>query len=238
MEEKDIQLTEKEMQRMFDRIMEDDTHWDLMTGSLLTRRLKSYFKDTMSQTTFVEAMNCLRLTDLVYLYSQEGDSITMPTVPAPEGLTIMLFTSKRKITQASLKHFKTKEALLPDILESFNSDELKFIVINPCTDDFILPVDTVKEVFARIVEIIQHADEDKTKGITAKDLTPLMFERFGGCTIECDTADGRHIVGDAYSYCEDENGQCLTVKVSETENVDVYKSEIKYIKDITNYEEE
>ena len=104
MEEKDIQLTEKEMQRMFDRIMEDDTHWDLMTGSLLTRRLKSYFKDTMSQTTFVEAMNCLRLTDLVYLYSQEGDSITMPTVPAPEGLTIMLFTSKRKITQASLKH--------------------------------------------------------------------------------------------------------------------------------------
>ena len=100
MEEKDIQLTEKEMQRMFDRIMEDDTHWDLMTGSLLTRRLKSYFKDTMSQTTFVEAMNCLRLTDLVYLYSQEGDSITMPTVPAPEGLTIMLFTSKRKITQA------------------------------------------------------------------------------------------------------------------------------------------
>ena len=50
MEEKDIQLTEKEMQRMFDRIMEDDTHWDLMTGSLLTRRLKSYFKDTPATT--------------------------------------------------------------------------------------------------------------------------------------------------------------------------------------------
>lgn len=238
MEEKDVHLTEKELERMFNKIMEDDTHWDLMTGSLLIRRLKAYFKDPMSQTTFAESMNCLRLTELVYLYNQEGDRITMPIVPAPEGATIMLFTSKKKITQPNLKQFKTKKALLPDILESFNSDELKFIVINPCTDDFILPVDTVKEVFARLVEIIQHADEEKAKGITAQELTPLMFERFGGCTIECETNDGRHIVGDAYSYCENEKGQCLTVTVSETENVDIYKSEVKLIKDITKYEEE
>ena len=99
-------------------------------------------------------------------------------------------------------------------------------------------MELVKRVFEVIENIIDEIDADKQKGIVAKDLTALMFERFGGCTVEIETKDGRHIVGDAYAYCKDEKGQCLTVTISESEKVDVYKNEVKTIKDISVYEEE
>lgn len=235
MEEKDIQLTEKELAKLCTKILTDDTHWDLMTGNVLRKRLKAYTAEPTDTAALVSAMNCLRLTELVYLYKKDGDSTTMPIVPVPDGATMMLFTEEKRITQSNLKEFKTETALLPDILECFDSDELKFIVINPCDDSFILPVDIVKLVFDTIEKIIEEIDADKQKGITAKDLTALMFERFGGCTVEIDTKDGRHIVGDAFTYCQDEKGQCLTIDITETEKVDVYKEEVEYIKDITDY---
>ncbi len=237
MDNKAIQMNEKEIAKLCVKILTDDTHWDLMTGSVLRKRLKAYTDDSTDTAKLVSAMNCLRLTELVYLYKKEGDSTTMPIVPVPDGATMMLFTDKRRITQANLKEFKTEKALLPEIMECFASDELKFIVVNPCDDSFILPVETVKEVFGIIEKIIAEIDADKQKGIDASDLTDLMFERFGGCTVEIDTKDGRHIVGDAFSYCKNEKGQCLTIDITETEKVDVYKEEVKRIKDITKWEE-
>ena len=232
------ELSKEEMTKICVQTLTDDTQWDLMTGSLLKKRLKAYFEDLDNQQKLVSAMNCLRLTELVYLIKQEGDAITMPIVPVPEGTTMMLFTSKKEIKQTNLKAFEPRESLLPEILDCFDSDEVKFIVINPNTDSFILPMELVKQVFEVIENIISDLDAEKQKGIVAKDLTALMFERFGGCTVEIDTKDGRHIVGDAYAYCKDEKGQCLTVTISESEKIDVYKNEVKTIKDISNYEEE
>ena len=231
------ELSKEEMTKICVQTLTDDTHWDLMTGSLLKKRLKAYFEDLDNQQKLVSAMNCLRLTELVYLIKQEGDAITMPIVPVPEGTTMMLFTSKKEIKQTNLKAFEPRESLLPEILDCFDSDEVKFIVINPNTDSFILPMELVKQVFEVIENIISDLDAEKQKGIVAKDLTALMFERFGGCTVEIDTKDGRHIVGDAYAYCKDEKGQCLTVTISESEKIDVYKNEVKTIKDISNYED-
>lgn len=237
MENKEIQMNEKELAKVCEKIMTDDTHWDLMTGNVLRKRLKAYTDELMDTAKLVSAMNCLRLTELVYLYKKDGDSTTMPIVPVPEGATMMLFTEEKRITQSNLKEFETETALLPNIFECFESNELKFIVINPCDDSFILPVDIVKMVFETIEKIIAEIDAEKKKGIEAKDLTALMFERFGGCRVELETKDGRHIVGDAYTYCQDEKGQCLTIDITETEKVDVYKEDVKFIKDITEYSE-
>lgn len=231
------ELSINEMKKICIQTLTDDTHWDLMTGSLLKKRMKAYFADAGNTQKLVSAMNCLRLTDLVYLFKKDSDGITMPTIPVPEGETMMLFTNKKQIKQPNLKVFDTEEALLPDILESFNSDEVKFIVINPDTDAFILPMEIVKKVFEVIDNIITEIDADKQKGIDEKDLSALMFERFGGCTVQIETKDGRHITGNAYTYTKDEKGQCLTVEITDTEKVDVYKNEVKFIKDITPLDE-
>lgn len=42
MEEKEFQMSEKELQRMYTKIMTDDTRWDLMTGAELNKRIKAY----------------------------------------------------------------------------------------------------------------------------------------------------------------------------------------------------
>ena len=119
------ELSKEEMTKICVQTLTDDTHWDLMTGSLLKKRLKAYFEDLDNQQKLVSAMNCLRLTELVYLIKQEGDAITMPIVPVPEGTTMMLFTSKKEIKQTNLKAFEPRESLLPEILDCFDSDEVK-----------------------------------------------------------------------------------------------------------------
>ena len=45
MEEKEFQMFEKELQRMYTKIMTDDTRWDLMTGAELNKRIKAYKAD-------------------------------------------------------------------------------------------------------------------------------------------------------------------------------------------------
>lgn len=236
MDKKNFDMSEAERNRICTEILTDDTHWDLMTGSLLRERLRAYTEDTKNTAKFISAMNCLRLTELTYLYSGNGDKISMPTIPAPEGTVLMVFTDSKRITQKNLKQFKTKGALLSDILGCFPSDDIKSVVINPCDDVFAFPVELITQVFDRLEDIIRNMDSEKSKGIVADNLTEIIFERFGGCTVECDTYDGRHIVGDAYAYDENDKGPYLTISVSDTEKVDVYKSEVKFIKDVTDYE--
>ncbi len=72
MEEQNIQMTEKEMQRMFTKILTDDTRWDLMTGKELDKRIKAYKADKDNRQKLISLMGCLRLAEVLYPYSRKS----------------------------------------------------------------------------------------------------------------------------------------------------------------------
>ncbi len=236
MEEKDIQLTEKEINQMYTKIMTDDTRWDLMTGTELGKRIKAYKADKTNRRKLISLLGCLRLAEVLYPYSQDGESFSMPTLPLPEGAMIMVFTSKAKCKAESLKQYKFNSATVASILDCFETDDIKFVCINPMTDDVILPVESIKQFIKTADDITVHVDEEMTKGIEFKDLDPITFERFGGRRVECVTSYGRTVVGDACSFYDNKDlGPCLTIETEEKESIEVYFNQVETIKDITDY---
>lgn len=234
-----MNITEKEYQKMYLKILTDDTRWDLMTAKELEKRLKAYFADKANNDKLIAVMSCMRLADVYYLYQKDGKTSTMPTVPLPEGDMILVFTSKKKIQAESLKQYKTAKSTVYEILNCFESDVVKFVCINAMTDDFILPTEQLKPFIQATDEVTIHVEEQMAEGIKAEELEPIVFERFSGRRIDCETLDGRHIVGDAFSFKNDtEKGQCLVVDIEDGENLDLYQSEVKIIKDITPLEDE
>ncbi len=180
MEEQNIQMTEKEMQRMFTKILTDDTRWDLMTGKELDKRIKAYKADKDNRQKLISLMGCLRLAEVLYPYSQEGESYSMPTLPLPEGTMLMAFTTKAKCKAESLKQYKFNSATIADLVDCFDKDAIKYVCINPLTDDVILPLEHLMHFIEMADNIVNHVDEQMIEGIEFKDLDPITFERFGG----------------------------------------------------------
>lgn len=236
MEEQEFQMTEKEMQRMFTKILTDDTRWDLMTGAELNKRIKAYNADKGNRKKLISLMGCLRLAEVLYPYSQDGDSYSMPTLPLPEGAMLMAFATKAKCKVESLKQYKFNTSTIADILDCFESDAIKFVCISPLTDDVILPIEPLKHFIEMADKIVNHVDEQMLEGIEFKDLDPITFERFGGKRVEVKTAYGKEFVGEASMFHEDENlGPCLTVETDDKESIELYFNQVEKIKDITDY---
>ncbi len=238
MEEKEFQMSEKELQRMYTKKMTDDTRWDLMTGAELNKRIKAYKADKNNRQKLIALMGCLRLTDVLYPYSQDGDAFSMPTLPLPNGTTIMVFATKARCKVESLKSYKFKSAQILNILECFESDAVKYVCINPLTDDVILPIEPLKHFIKMADNITTHVDDQMVEGIEFKDLDPITFERFGGKRIKCKTSYGRELIGEANMFHEDDIlGPCLTVDTEDNESIELYFNQVETIKDITDYGE-
>lgn len=227
---------EKQYIRMYTKILTDDTRWDLMTTKELEKRIAKYKADEKNQDKILSMMSCLRLAEILYLYKKDGENITMPTIPLPEGQVMLIYTSKNKIVSDNVKQFEVGISRLPELLECFEDSELAFICINPETDDITIPFNYTKEVIEVYDNIQIHVDEKMEKGIKAEELEPIVFERFQGRKIDCKTTDGKHIVGDVYSSRKDKvKGLELIVDLGEEREVELYIGQVKFIRDITDY---
>lgn len=232
-------MTEKKYQKMYTKILTDDTRWDMMTTRELEKRIAKYKGNEHNQDKMLSMMSCLRLAEILYLYQEDGESTTMPTIPLPEGQVMLIYTSEEKIVSDNLRQFKVGFSRLPELLECFDDSELAFICINPETDDITLPLSHTKEIFEAYDNIQIHVDEQMGKGIKAEELESIVFERFLGRRIDCETTEGMHIVGDAYSSKKDkEKGLGLIVDLGDKRELELYQSQIKVIRDITDYAEE
>lgn len=238
MEEIELKMSEKELQRMYNKIMMDDTRWDLMTGTELNKRIKAYKADKGNTQKLISLMGCLRLAEVLYPYKQDGESFSMPTLPLPEGAMIMVFTTKAKCKAESLKQYRFNTATIANILDSVGTDEIKYVCINPLIDDVIIPIDPLKHFIEMADNIVSHIDEQMVEGIEFKDLDPITFERFGGKRVEVKTAYGREIVGEACAFYDDKTlGPCLTIETDDKESIELYFNQVERIKDITDYGE-
>lgn len=234
-----MNITEKEYQKMHLKVLTDDTRWDLMTAKELEKRIAKYKADGNSHDKMLSMMSCLRLAELLYLYQKDGENTTMPTLPLPEGQVMLIFTSEGKILSEKIKHFDVGFSHLPELLECFDDSGIAFICINPETDDITLPLNQTKEIIEAFDKIQFHVDEQMGEGIKAEELESIVFERFLGRKIDCETTDGNHIVGDAYSSRKDkEKGLVLIVDLGDESEVELYQGQVKVIRDITDYGEE
>ena len=232
-------MTERQYQKMYTKILTDDTRWDLMTAGELEKRIARYKADEKNQDKMLSMMSCLRLAEILYLYKKDGGNTTMPTMSLPEGQVMLVYTSKNKIVSDNVKQFEVGVSRLPELLECFEDSGLAFICVNPETDDIILPLNYTKEVIEAYDNIQIHVDEQMEKGIKAEELEQIVFERFQGRMIDCETTDGKHIVGDAYSLRKDkEKGLVLIVDLGDESEVELYQGQVKVIRDITDYGEE
>lgn len=99
--------------------------------------------------------------------------------------------------------------------------------------------DTVKEIIEAYDNIQIHVDEQMGEGIKAEELEPIVFERFLGRRIDCETTEGKHIIGDAYSSRMDKKrGLVLVVDLGEDDEVELCQGQVKHTIAVKAYMEQ
>ena len=63
-----MNMLEKQYQKMYHKILTDDTRWDLMTAKELEKRIAKFKADEKSQDKMLSMLSCLRLAEILYLY--------------------------------------------------------------------------------------------------------------------------------------------------------------------------
>lgn len=232
-------FTDKQIAKMYTQVMRDDTYWDDMTATELEKRLDDFNAHKKSRDKLISLISCLRLAPCVYLREHKDGAWTIPIIPIPDSPVFMVFTSVDQIKSETLKVYGTDEECLPALLDSIELEDNAQVVINPDSQAVILPLNSLKGLFDSFNDIISAADERMAQGIAGAALDEETFEHFFCRTIECETLSGEHIRGDAFSYDTDKQlGTFLLVDVGKEESKLVAKNQVKFIKDITPWDEE
>lgn len=232
-------MTDKQIAQMYTQVMKDDTYWDDMTAAELEKRLDDFNAHKNNQDKLVALISCLRLAPCVYLRERTDDAWSIPIIPVPDSPVFMVFTSVDQIKSENLKAYETDEDCLPAILDSVELDENAQVVINPDSQAVILPLNLLNRLFDAFEDIVGQADEQMAQGIAGDALDEEMFEHFFCRTIECEMLDGEHINGDAFVYDKDkELGNFLVVDTGKDTPDVVLKRNVKFIKDVTPWDDE
>lgn len=225
------EINEHNIQYAVNRVCEDSTRWDRMTGMELKRRIKALQKDENSFEKVVDVVSCLRLAQLLYLRTKKKEENAIPLVSTVQGQVLFLFTSKSQIKHDDYKQYATETATYPSLIKSITTD-IKVLIINPDTEFFSFAVQPLNEMISYFDGIEGEIDAQMEKGIEAKDLPPLMFERFFGRRIDCVTKS-RTVIGDAFQYDMEGGRAYLEVEKDDGTKEQVFHDEVLSIKDIT-----
>lgn len=232
-------FTEKQTKYLYHQVMTDDTYWDDMTAAELEKRLADFNEHKRSQNKLINLLSCLRLAPCLYLRERVDDNWTIPIINIPNSPVLMIFSSADQIKSENFKPFDVADARLPELLASVKMEGDPHIVVNPDTHAVILPLSLVKGMFDICDDVVSSCDEQMEHGLSAEQLDDEMFEHFFCRTIECETFAGQHISGDVYMYKKTKQlGGFLLVDVGKDEPAVIYKNDVKFIKDITLWDEE
>ena len=233
------QLTEKQLKTLYRQVMTDDTYWDDMTAVELEKRLVAFNEHKRSRNKLISLLSCLRLAPCVYLRERVDDNWTIPIINIPDNPVLMVFSSAEQIKSENFKSFDVADTRLPELLDGIKLDGEPHIVINPDTHAVILPLYLVKGIFDICDDVVSSCDEQMKQGLSSEELDDELFEHFFCRTIECETFDGQHIAGDAYVYKKTKQlGGFLLIDIGKDEPVLVCKKDVKFIKDVTPWDEE
>lgn len=188
-------INEQDVQYAINRVAEDSTRWDKMTGMELKRRIKALQANEESFEKIVDVISCLRLAEIYYMRTKNKEECAIPLVSTPQGEVLLIFTAKSQIQNAKYKEYAIESARYPALMKSITTS-IKQIVVNPDTQFFSFAVEPTDNMISFFDGIENELDAEMEKGINSDKLTPLMFERFWGRRVDCVTKNG-HYIGDA-----------------------------------------
>ncbi len=218
-------LSEEKAEAMFREILEDDTHWDLMTDKELERRIKNYEKDKTKEN-YQRILSCLRNASVFYL-TAEKDSNRVLVHKTEEGDYLPIYSSKRKIGKEEKQKYFVNEVLFSDLLKNFME---KLDLIGIVLNNFIsMPVDKWKDLMKSYDEMLNHIDSILEIEMEAENLSDIMFERLGGRQISAVLLNGETIEGFVWSTQKKDAEIRLDVTVRD-HDISLCRKDIKTIK--------
>ncbi len=230
---------EKQITALYHQVMTDDTYWDDMNAEELEKRLVAFNEHKKSQNKLISLLSCLRLAPCIYLRECVDDGWSVPVINIPDSPVLAVFSSAKQIKSENFKSFDVADARLPELLDSIKMEGEPHIVVNPDTHAVILPLSLVKGMFDIFNDIVASCDEQMAEGVSAEQLDDEMFEHFFCRTVVCETSDGRQIRGDAVAYRNTKKtGGILLVDIGEAEPALIFQQDVKFIKDVTPWDEE
>ena len=231
-----IEDIKQDTQYLYYRVAEDSTRWDRMTGVELKRRIKTLLADGESFENMVDVISCLRLAQIYYLRTKNKEECAIPFIVTPQGEMLLLFTAKSQIQNDKYKQYAVESTTYPALIKSLTS-AIDSVIINPDSQFLPLSVEAVNSMIDMMDTVEDDLDKSMIEGFQKENLPLLMFERFFGRRIECETREGTFI-GDAFRYDMEGDRAYLEVDKADGTTVKIFYDEVVSIKDITNEERE
>lgn len=220
----------------YTQVIQDSNDWDLMTGTELNKRIRRY-KTNECIENLISVLSCLRLADVYYFRHEQGDKWSIPIIELQGDPIAFAFSTPKHIGKDEIKNCKKAKMPFGNFLYSFK-DAVKCVAINPNTDQLFFPVDMLVHFIQMMDNIEEFEDNKMLDGVDAEELDSLSFHRFWGRNIECQTTDGRTIIGNAGQCNRDGERFYLEVDTDADEPIRIYQEDVKFIKDLGFDEED
>lgn len=228
------ELTEKQMERLYRRVITDDTYWDDMTAVELEKRIETFREHDDNIDKLVALLSCLRLAEIVYLRRKEPEGWAIPIIERSDGQVYIFFTEGKHILNTYYKAYDKETSRLQDILENLDVELNAKIVLNPDTQNVMLSYKTIKDFFCVFDDIVVALDKKMEEGIKGDELDDITFEHFFTREIQCELKDRTKIKGNAFMCKKTKQlGPMLFVETEQDDSIIVYMNKVKFIKDIT-----
>lgn len=224
----DTELKEQEL-LLLQEILEDDTHWDLMTDRELERRIKAFEKNGKG-IDYLRVWSCLRLAHVFYLKADKNKDAPL-VLSSDKGNFLPIYSSKRKIGKEEKSKYAVDEISFFDLTKYLEKEKnLIGIIVNYQTSQISMSTEQLLNLMAAYDHITDAFDNMMENGLEGEELTELMFERFGGRNIRAELTDGRTIEGRVWSSHSENGNICLDVEIGEKEDIEIYRKDVKTIK--------
>lgn len=224
----DADLKEQELLLLKD-VLEDDTHWDLMTDRELERRIRA-FEKLGRGIDYLRVWSCLRLAHVFYLKAEKNKNV--PLVLSSEKSDFLpIYSSKRKIGKEEKSKYFIDEISFFDLIKYLEKEKkINGIILNYQTSQISMSTEQLLTLMTAYDHITDAFDNMMESGMTGEELTDIMFERFGGRKISAELTDGRKIEGEVWSSHSEDGNICLDVEIGENQSIEIYRKDVKTIK--------
>lgn len=227
-------ITEKQMDRIFSRIIKDYTYRRNRTTAELERRLKTFKAHSRNTGKLLLFISCLSETDVVSLFRENGKGRTIPVAKTSEGREYFFFTSEKHIVSKGYKAYETETTPLIDVLEDIDCDQNTYIVINPDTQCVCMSAALVKDLINGYNDTIGGIEQKLDSGMKGEEFDEVLFENLYDRKIDCELTDGAKVVGNVTKYEKTKKfGPTVYVQTENNGIVPVYMNKVKFVRDLT-----
>ncbi len=210
-----------------EQILRDEQDAKFMLEQEIHDRAHNYFRDKTFEN-LTKLFSCLRISSVYFLKWSEENIYWKSAINNKSFLFV--FTNKVNLLQAIFgKRIEVEEKRLVDVMNIIKKEKIRSVLFNPFSEPFSFSVNYIKSVFGAMDKIVNGVEKTMRKGLSGKLIDDLIFNRFLGRQVYCETITEKKVTGiisKPKTYCVD--GQYLIRKDRKKTFITI--PEIKFIK--------